>query len=74
MILKILLVGVVIWVVYFMFIKKKPLKDFTKTQKKDTTQSDEMVECASCGIYAELSECILSNNKYYCSKECVGKA
>jgi len=75
MILKVLLVLAVIGIVYFMFIKKKPSK-VTKTsaKKKDDLKANDMVECASCGVYSELQECILSDAKYYCSKECVEKA
>lgn len=75
MILKFLLVAVVIGIVYFMFIKKKPLNTTKKpTSKKDTKQeSNDMVQCSSCGVYSELNETIISNNKYYCSNECVEK-
>ncbi|MCD4668181.1 MAG: hypothetical protein K8R44_06300 [Sulfurimonas sp.] len=76
MILKVLLVIVVIAVVYFMFIKKKPLKNSAnkKHKKSEEPQVNDMVECCACGTYTELQEAILSNNKYYCSEECVGKA
>ncbi|WP_455757488.1 PP0621 family protein [Sulfurimonas sp.] len=78
MILKILLVVVVIGVVYFMFIKKKPLRNDTPAKenpkKRTKEQSNEMVECSACGTYSELGETIISNNKYYCSDECVEKA
>jgi len=30
-----------------------------------------MIECAECGVYVEVSECILSNGKYFCSRECI---
>ncbi|MCD6173205.1 MAG: hypothetical protein J7J96_05345 [Sulfurimonas sp.] len=76
MILKILLVIGVIGVVYFMFIKKKPLKNSsnTKHKKSEEPQVNDMVECCTCGTYTELDEAILSNNKYYCCQECVDKA
>ena len=74
MILKLLLVIAVIAIVYFMFIKKKPIKNTTeKTKNDEKLQSNDMVECASCGTYVELGESIISNNKYYCSSECVDK-
>ncbi|MBL4730208.1 MAG: hypothetical protein JKY28_02265 [Sulfurimonas sp.] len=61
--------------VYFIFIKKKPLPSQNDTKNKsDKLQSNDMLECASCGIYVELSETIISNNKYYCSQQCVDKA
>jgi uncharacterized protein len=73
MILKLLLVIAVITTVYFFFIKKKPSKESNKnsSQHSKEQQANEMVECARCGTYAELSESIISNNKYYCSRECV---
>ena len=75
MILKFLLIITVIGIVYFMFIKKKP-STVTKTsaKKKDELKANDMVECATCGVYSELQECILSDAKYYCSKECLEKA
>ena len=77
MILKILLIGAVIAAVYFMFFKTKPeIKVTKKGAKKGSKKldADEMVECATCGVYAEVEECILSNGKYYCSRECLAKA
>ena len=75
MILKVLLVVAVIGIVYFMFIKQKPSKVSKKSsKKKDELAANDMVECTTCGVYSELSECILSGSKYYCSSECVAKA
>jgi len=75
MILKLLLVISVIAIVYFLFIKKKPAKVKNKknNSKKENPPANEMVECASCGVYCELEDTILSGNKYYCSQECVNK-
>jgi len=70
--LKYLLVIAVIGAIYFFFIKKKPIKH---SAKKDNTkvESNDMIECSICGIYAEVDDSILSNGKYYCSKECLEK-
>jgi len=68
--LKWLLVLGVIWVIYQFFIKSKPLKNFQTDNKKESDAQD-MIECARCGVYVELDEAILSNGRYYCSKECV---
>lgn len=70
MILKLLLVIGVIAIVYFMFIKKKPIAD-KKDNKNEKLSSNDMVECSTCGVYSELDDSILSNGKYYCSKECL---
>jgi uncharacterized protein len=76
MILKFLLVVGVVTFIYFMFIKKKPAltKQNKNADSKDEVQSNDMVECAECGIYCEIDDTIISNNKYYCSKECVEKS
>jgi len=75
MILKLLLIIGVIGVVYFIFFKKKAPKKANISSKSKSknkkVESNDMVECASCGIYCELNEAILSNAKYYCSDECV---
>ena len=73
MILKILLIVAVIGVVYFIYMKKKSaLQNSNKEDKKK--QSNEMVECSTCGIYSELGDAILSGSKYYCSKKCLEAA
>lgn len=72
MILKVLLVIAVIAIVYFMFIKKKPLSQNSK-KNREPKEANDMIECSTCGVYTEISECILSNGKYYCSSECIEK-
>ena len=72
MIMKLLLVIGVIAIIYFMFIKKKPLvPSQKKAPKKEMPKANDMVECASCGVYVEISEAILSGTEYYCSNECL---
>lgn len=72
MILKLLLVIAVVAIVYFFFIKKKSLM---KNSKKDKAklESNDMVECSTCGVYAEVDDSILSGASYYCSQECLDK-
>jgi uncharacterized protein len=70
MILKLLLLIGIAYAVYYIFFKKKPISGSTK----DELQGSDMVECASCGVYSQLDDSILSNGKYYCSKECLEKA
>ncbi len=74
MILKVLLVAAVIFVVYIMFFKKRSIKPSQQQKnetKKDAPKANDMIECAQCGVYVEVSECILSNGKYFCSRECI---
>ena len=70
MVLKILAVLAVLFVVYLIFFKKGREKDIT-TNKKSHKISDEMVECPSCSTYVSQNEAILSNGKFYCSKDCL---
>jgi len=75
MILKALLIGAVIYIVYIMFFKQKvAVQTKEKPNKTKAPEANEMVECANCGTYTDISECILSNGKYYCSHECVTEA
>ena len=77
MILKLLLIIGVTTAVYFMFIKKKPIKNTNspkKDEKRENLEANDMIECPTCGIYSELSDSVLSNGKYYCSSECASKA
>ncbi|MDD2790832.1 MAG: PP0621 family protein [Sulfurimonas sp.] len=70
MILKLILIGGIIAAIYFMFFKKKSL---LPKDKNEELKGSDMVECASCGIYSQLDDSILSNGKYYCSQECLEK-
>ncbi len=76
MILKFLLIAAVIAAVYFMFFKTKTLTKSTDTKepKPKNPEVNDMIECATCGVYVEVKEAILSNGKYYCSRECLKKA
>lgn len=69
--LKWLLVIAVIAVVYFLFIKSKPLKKSSAKPDETTLSGDDMVECQECGTYISLSEARLGGGKYYCSDECL---
>ena len=74
--IKWLLVIGVVAAIYFLFIKKSSntlkRESGDTSPKKDAKQDvEEMVECSRCAIYVEVDEAILSNGKYYCSKECL---
>ena len=69
MIVKLLLLGVVLFAVYLVFFKKNRERDIQK--KKHDEITDTMVECPKCGTYTSKDDSILSNGKYFCSKECL---
>ena len=66
MIIKLLLLAVVLYVIYFMLFKK------TKNISSDIQEDEElMIECPTCSTYISKKEAIISQGKYYCSKECI---
>ncbi len=72
MIFKVLAVIAVLFLVYMVLFKKKREQEIkSKKSKKDEQISDEMIECSVCGTFVSKDEAILSDAKYYCSKECI---
>jgi len=72
MIFKFLAVIAVLFLVYIVFFKKNR-EESLKTKNKDKYEeiTDTMVECPTCGTYVSKDEAILSNGKYFCSRECI---
>lgn len=70
MILKIILVAVALFLLYVFVFKKAREKEVAK---KDEAIIDEMIECSSCKVFVSKKEAILSDGKYFCSKECLAK-
>ena len=71
MIIKLLLLGIVLFGVYLVFFKRKREKDIGNQKKKNEEITDTMVECPTCGTYTSKDDSILSNGKYFCSQECL---
>ena len=69
MILKVLAVVLIIFLIYILLFKKNREKEISKKNNEKIT--DEMVECPTCKTYVSQKEAILSNGKFYCSKECL---
>lgn len=65
MILKLIVVILIVILIYFLF--------FKKLRKKVDEQNhiDELIECPKCGTFFTKKEGILSNGRYFCSKECL---
>jgi len=70
MIFKFLAVAAVLFLVYILFFKKSRESNIKKKEKYDQI-TDTMVECPTCSTYVSKDDAILSNGKYYCSKECL---
>ncbi len=64
MIIKLIVLGVVLYGVYFIFFKKPGM---LKNKYED---SETVVECEECGVYISTKEAIMKDGKQYCSKEC----
>ena len=69
MILKLIAVIAVLFFVYLIFFKKGREANITK--KSNDKVEDIMVECPTCKTFVSKEEGILSNGKFYCSKECL---
>ena len=70
MIFKLLALLAVIFLVYLVFFKRNRERDISK---KNNDVIDTMDECPTCKTFVAKDEAILSNGKYYCSKECLPK-
>ncbi len=74
MILKWLILGVIIYVVYIAFFKSKNIQNSAKrADGKGDEESEDMVECSVCGTFVSKDEAFIKNGKFYCSKECMLK-
>lgn len=69
MVFKVVAILAVLFLIYIVLFKKDREKEVTK--KEDEKIEDIMVECPTCGTYVSKKEGILSNGKFYCSKECL---
>lgn len=68
MLLKLLLLGGLVTVVYYTFFNKKSLPNPSQENKKP---QEAMIACAKCGTYADIKETFIRDGYYYCSRECM---
>ncbi len=72
MILKIILIGIIIYLLYRAFggkIELPKAKKSQKVQKKQNLQEIEantLVECSKCGVFVAYKEAIIKKGKIYC--------
>ena len=64
-----LLIGIGYGIYYFYF-KKKTIST-SKNNHSQELKDNDMVECVTCKTYVEINVAIISNGKYFCSKECL---
>jgi uncharacterized protein len=73
MVFKVLAFIAVLFVIYLLFFKKSRETEINnKKRAKEDKIEDVMEECPTCKTYISKKEAILSNGKYFCSKECLG--
>jgi uncharacterized protein len=68
--LKILLLISVFTLVYFIFFRKKETNKVKESPKKKL-EGEELIPCSVCGTLVSDREILISNGKYFCSKECL---
>jgi len=69
LILKLLLFAFVAVMIYKFFGGKLPSIGKSADEKK--LDEDTLVECAKCSTYVTVKESIISDAKYFCSRECI---
>lgn len=71
MIFKILAFLFALFLIYLVFFKKGRETQIKQNEKKREENEDIMIECPSCKTFVSKDEAILSNGRYFCSKECL---
>ena len=69
MVFKIVALLAVIFLVYILFFRKNRVGN--RKDDKYEGIADTMVECPKCKTYIAKDDAILSNGRYFCSKECL---
>ena len=71
---KLIMIGIILALIYYLFIRpiKKNQSIKNSNLDKNNANDQEMIECKKCNTYVALSEAIMSDGNYYCSKECAG--
>lgn len=71
MIFKILAFIFILFLIYLLFFKKGRETQIKQNDKSKSELEDIMVECPTCKTFVSKDEAILSNGRYFCSKECL---
>mgnify|MGYP001591201737 CR=1 FL=1 len=67
MLLKIILLGIGVWLVYLFFVKYN--RSIRPPQTPTAAPEEDMVRCAQCSVHLPKSESILSGGEFFCSQE-----
>ncbi len=69
MVFKLIAFLAALFLIYIVFFRKSRVGNIK--DKKHDEIADTMVECPTCKTYVSKDDAILSNGKYFCSKECI---
>ncbi|OPX27851.1 MAG: hypothetical protein B1H07_00195 [Campylobacteraceae bacterium 4484_166] len=69
MIIKIVIFLIIMFLIWTLFFKKTRENSIGK--KKQDNMIETMQECQNCKTLVSKDEAILSNGRYFCSKECL---
>jgi uncharacterized protein len=69
MIFKLLAALFVLFLIYLIFFKKSREQQVKQNSKE--LNEEIMIECPTCKTFMSKQDAILSNGRYYCSKECL---
>jgi uncharacterized protein len=69
MIFKLLAALFVLFLIYLIFFKKSREQQVKQNSKE--LNEEIMIECPTCKTFISKQDAILSNGRYFCSKECL---
>lgn len=73
MLFKIVAFITVIFLIYIFFFKSKREETVSKkTSEPKKLEGDTMVECEKCTTFVSTDEAIITDGRFFCSKDCAG--
>lgn len=72
--MRLLIILIALFALLFIIVRPLLMTSNARRNKKRDEHIEEMVECACCSIYTARNEALISQGKYFCSKECLQKA
>ena len=62
---RLIIFGLIIFAIWFLFFRKKKIKD------NNDIEAFDMIECSRCKSYVSKDNAIFANGRWYCGKECL---
>lgn len=66
---RIVILAIIVWIA-FKLVKRALLQQSSKSKDEEDTiaSAENMVKCTHCGVHLPVSEALLANRLFYCSK------